>query len=355
MTRTLVLGAGFGGLSAATELARLLPRGHEVTLVDEREEFVMGLAKLHILDGRATRAQRARSIRGVERHGVRFVRGRVEAIDHDARRVRVSGEAMPYDHLVLAMGARLAPVPEGAHSLYTLEGVEALHRELARRETGDALVAVTSMPFKCPAAPYEAAMLIKAFRPQMRVTVASPEPHPIPSGGAACGATISEWIEERGVVRLNGTPLDAALARPRDVTAIVPAHLPPEALGEWIAADAATLATKWRDTWAIGDCTVVKLANGKPLTKAGVLAEGEGLVVAQNIAARVRGEPERARFDGKGGCYLELGHGEAVEIKGDFYAKPEPIVAAGAPSKATLEGKRRFEEERLARWFDEPA
>jgi len=352
VTRTLILGAGFGGLTAATELARLLPRGHEVTLVDERETFLMGLAKLSILDGRATRAQHERRLRDVERHGVRYHRGRVESIDFDGKSATVSGERLPYDHLVLALGARLGPVPEGALSLYSLEGVEALHRELARREEGRLLVAVSSLPFKCPPAPYEAAMLAKAFRPRMHVTVASPEPHPIPAGGAACGATISEWIEERGVERRNGTPLEQALELPRDVLAVVPPHLPPAVLGAWVEADAATLATKWRDVWAVGDCNVVKLANGKPLVKAGVMAEGEAMVVAANLAARVRGEPETARFDGKGGCFLELGRGEAVEVRGDFYHQPDPVVAAaGLPSRETLAAKWRWEEERLLRWF----
>lgn len=352
MTRTLVLGAGFGGLTAATELAGKLPPGHEVVLVDERERFLMGLAKLAILDGRSTRAGHERRIRDVEKHGVRYLRGRVEGIDHAAKRVSVAGEWLPYDHLILALGARMGPVPEGAHDLYSVEGVEALHASLARREEGRLVVAVSSLPFKCPPAPYEAAMLAKAFRPRMHVTVASPEPHPIPAAGPECGASVSAWIEERGVERRNGTTLEQALALPRDILAVVPPHLPPAVLGRWIEADAATLATEWRDTWAIGDCNVVKLANGKPLVKAGVMAEGEARVVAANIAARVRGEPETARFDGKGGCFLELGQGEAVEIRGDFYALPHPIVAAaGAPSRATLAAKARFEEERLARWF----
>lgn len=312
----------------------------------------MGLAKLAILDGRDTRERHERRIRDVERHGVQHLRGRVEAIDHEAKAVSVAGERLPFDHLVLALGARLGPVPEGAFNLYAVDGVETLHRELASREEGRLLVAVSSLPFKCPPAPYEAAMLAKAFRPRMHVTVASPEPHPIPAGGLECGATVSEWIEERGVERRNSTTLEQALQLPRDITAVVPAHLPPAALGAWVEADAATLATKWRDTWAIGDCNVVKLANGKPLVKAGVMAEGEARVVAANVVARVKGEPETARFSGEGGCFLELGGGEAVEIRGDFYALPNPIVAAaGAPSRATLEAKKRFEEERLARWF----
>jgi NADH dehydrogenase FAD-containing subunit len=43
----------------------------------------------------------------VERHGVQFVRGAVERIEE--ARVIVHGEPLPFDHLVLALGARTAP------------------------------------------------------------------------------------------------------------------------------------------------------------------------------------------------------------------------------------------------------
>ena len=52
--RTLVLGGGFGGISAALELKRLLGDGHEVVLVDRKPEFRMGLRKLWALVGIAT-------------------------------------------------------------------------------------------------------------------------------------------------------------------------------------------------------------------------------------------------------------------------------------------------------------
>ena len=46
MARTLILGAGFGGIAAAVELRRLCGDDHEVVLVDRAGEFSMGLRKL---------------------------------------------------------------------------------------------------------------------------------------------------------------------------------------------------------------------------------------------------------------------------------------------------------------------
>ncbi|MGQ0535583.1 MAG: NAD(P)/FAD-dependent oxidoreductase, partial [Methanobacteriota archaeon] len=96
---------------------------------------------------------------------------------------------------------------------------------------------------------------------------------------------------------------------------------------------------------------VVKRPSGKPLVKAGIMAEGEALVVAENLAATIVGDEPRATFDGRGGCFLEVGGGHAVEVAGEFYARPDPRVSVGTPSAAALEKKRTFEAERLRRWF----
>lgn len=379
MGRTLILGAGFGGLTAATELARLAP-GHEVVLVDERASFLMGLSKLWMLDGRRRPGEGRRNLRDVERHGVRFVQAKVQALDISARTARVGEETLAWDHLVVALGASLAPqaipgLAEAAHDLYDADGVEALHRELDAFSGGDVLFLVTALPFKCPPAPYEAAMLtqtwLRSRGVRARVLIASPEPQPLPVAGPECGATIKEYLAERGVeasfdkkpVRVDPAARTVHFEDGRmqryDVLAAVPPHRPPALLkgsglaGEtgWLHVDARTMETAWPGVYGVGDCTFVKLANGKPLVKAGIMAEGEARVVAHRIAARLRGEAPTATFDGKGFCYLELGGELALEVQGDFYAQPNPIVAARPPSKAALQGKHAFEAERLARWF----
>jgi NADH dehydrogenase FAD-containing subunit len=45
MSRVLVLGAGFGGISAAGRLRERLSVDDEVVLIDRRATFVMGLRK----------------------------------------------------------------------------------------------------------------------------------------------------------------------------------------------------------------------------------------------------------------------------------------------------------------------
>jgi sulfide:quinone oxidoreductase len=93
------------------------------------------------------------------------------------------------------------------------------------------------------------------------------------------------------------------------------------------------------------------MANGKPLPKAGVFAEAMGETVAERIAATFAGQEPEATFKGEGGCYLEVGAGQAMMVKGQFLAEPEPEVILTEASPKYLEEKRAFEAQRLQTWF----
>ena len=56
-------------------------------------------------------------------------------------------------------------------------------------------------------------------------------------------------------------------------------------------------------------------------------------------------------LDGRGYCFIEMGKSVATRVEGDFFAKPEPQVRARDVSETYAEEKRRFESERLERWF----
>jgi len=74
------------------------------------------------------------------------------------------------DFLVLALGADLDPagapgLAEHAHTFYTVEGALRLKAALEAFGGGDVAIVIPKIPFKCPPAPYEAAMLLEhAFR-----------------------------------------------------------------------------------------------------------------------------------------------------------------------------------------------
>jgi sulfide:quinone oxidoreductase len=98
------------------------------------------------------------------------------------------------------------------------------------------------------------------------------------------------------------------------------------------------------------DCTGIALSNGKPLPKAGVLAEQEGEVAADRIADELACREPTARFAAEGNCYVETGAGLAGTVHGRFYAQP-PQVEFRMPTVEAADAKAAFGSDRLAHWF----
>lgn len=379
MMRTLILGAGFGGLTVATELRRRLGDEPEIVLVDRREHFLMGLRKLWALVGLGSLEEGKRSREALNRRGVRFLRQEITAIDPEARRVETEGGALDGDYLVVALGAEPRPdlvagLGGHAHNLYDADRVPALAEALARFDGGRMAVVVAGVPYKCPPAPYECAMLLdehlrdRGVRDGTRLTVTTLQPMLMPNAGREGSAWLGEQLRardidvhvDRAVHRVEpGRVVYAAAELEADLIIGIAPHRAPAVVkasgladgGEWIAVDPSTLATRFERVYAIGDVTKIELANGLPLPKAGLFAEREGERVAAAIAAEVRGEAKPAPFDGTGYCFIEMGKATAARVAGEFFAAPEPRIALEPVSPAHADEKRRFETERLVRWF----
>jgi NADH dehydrogenase len=125
--RVVIIGGGFGGMSAARRLDRLIGRGlrAEVTLISDSTSLLF----TPMLAGVAASALEARHISVPVRASLvhaSFVHARVEAIDTANRSVRVAGgAAVPYDHLVAAVGSipSLHGLPGLAEHAFTLKTI----------------------------------------------------------------------------------------------------------------------------------------------------------------------------------------------------------------------------------------
>lgn len=378
----LVLGGGIGGVVAARRLRHWLPRDHRVVLVEREAEFAYQPAFLRLMTGERTRAGILRPMASLARCGIELVRGEVEAIDPIRRSARVSGRELAGDYLVLALGAELAPeaVPglaEAGLDFYTLSGAARLHESVRGFRGGRIAVLVCATPFKCPAAPYEAAMLLEAdfrrrgLRGSVAIDLYTPEPGPMPSAGPAISKQVRQMVEAKGIgyhpehavtgVDPDGKRLHFAngASAEFDLLAYVPPHRAPRCVREaglcgpngWVEVDRATLATRFPGVYAIGDLTGIPLATGKPLPKAAVFAQAQALTVARNLAAEIRGEAPSLRFDGHGACFLEIGDGRAGFGSGNFYAEPAPAVTMKPPGRLMHWAKAAYERYWLYKWF----
>lgn len=118
---TVIVGAGQGGYQTAASL-REAGYGEPVILIGEEPDAPYQrppLSKAYLLGETTAERLLLRPVTYYEKHRIDLRAGeRVSAIDRQARAVRLaSGAAIPYDHLVLATGARnrMLPVPGAEH------------------------------------------------------------------------------------------------------------------------------------------------------------------------------------------------------------------------------------------------
>ena len=105
--QVVIVGAGFGGLSAALGLAHAPV---DVTVIDRRNYHLFQPLLYQVATAGLAPSQIASPIRSILRRqrNARVLMGRVTGVDSVARSVRLGEREIPYDRLVLATGARHA-------------------------------------------------------------------------------------------------------------------------------------------------------------------------------------------------------------------------------------------------------
>lgn len=370
----LILGGGVGGIVAANALRQLLAAEHRIIVIDKRSEHIFTPSLLWVMVGLRRPSQIGKDLRRMLRPGVDVLQATVEEIEPESGRVRAGGRNLGYDYLVVALGAELAPdampgYTEVAHNFFAPEGAAGLWRALASFESGRIIVLVSDLPYKCPAAPYEAAMLLddalrrRKARSGSRVEIFTPEAQPMPVAGPAIGEAVVQMLStkdiafhaKRQVQRIDAKARELVFAdgqrEPFDLLAAVPPHRPPAVLkiagltneAGWALVDKHTLATRFDTIYAVGDAITITLANGKPLPKAGTFAHAQAEAVAARIAADIQGSSSAATFDGAGYCWIEMGGGQAGFASGDFYAEPDPLIPIPRVGRPWHWGRVMFE------------
>lgn len=378
----IVLGGGIGGIVTATQLRKQLPSEHRVVLIEREPSYVFAPSFPWLMAGlrRAETISRPRT--KLSKLGIQLVQGDIEKIDAEQRSVQVNGKEITGDYLVIALGAEMAQgtVPglkEAGHTFYTLDGAQRLNEARLKFQGGRIVVLVCSVPFKCPAAPVEAALLLendcrkRNIRDAAEIDIYTPEPGPMSLAGPENSRMIREMAEAKGIGYhpehavthvdpdkkcihfANGVTADF------DLLAYVPPHRAPQVVrdaslvGEsgWIPVDKHTMATKFPQVYAIGDVTGIKLSVGKPLPKAGVIAHGQAEVVVHNLVHELTGKGTPKQFDGHGACFIETGDGKAGFGQGNFYAEPVPQMKLYQPGYLMHLGKVAYEKYWLFKWL----
>jgi sulfide:quinone oxidoreductase len=367
--KVLILGGGSGGLATAGRLKELLGNKISVTVIDKQRSFVLGFSLLRIMTGEKSEQEVKVSKEKVSQKGIKFINTEVNRIDVNNGIVTTGQGEFAYNYLVVALGAELAPekVPgfESAFHMYTLEDAKKLRDALSSFRGGSIRLIISSTPFKCPPAPYEAAMLIddylrsKGLRDKSDIQIFTPEPQPMPIAGPEVGNTVIFMLNEKGIGFHNNAKVSSIDGSSKqivfengarekyDLLIAIPPHTSPKVVREsdladaasgWIPIDPKNMQTRHDRVYAIGDVAAVKLPSGMMLPKAATFAFGQAEIVASNIASLVLGTETRS-WDGFGECFIETGSGNAGYGSGSFYASPKPVINLQIPSKELRERK----------------
>jgi len=378
----IVLGGGIGGVVTATRLRKQLPRSHRIILIERETKYVFSPSLPWLMTGTRKRKDISRPRTKLAKLGVEIIKGDIQSINAEQRTVQVNDQTLAGDYLIIALGAEMAAetipgLTEAGHAFYTLEGAEQLNEARLKFNAGKIVVLVSSVPFKCPAAPVEAALLLendcrqRNIRDAVQVDIYTPEPGPMSLSGPENSRQLRAMVEAKDIgyhpehavthvdaenkkiVFANGSSADF------DLLAYVPPHRAPKVVrdagltGEsgWIPVDKYSMATKFPNVYAIGDVTSIKLSVGKPLPKAGVIAHGQAEVVVNNLINEITGKGTPKQFDGHGACFIETGNGKAGMGTGNFYAEPAPKMKLFKPGYLMHLGKVAFEKYWFFKWF----
>ncbi len=349
----VILGGGVGGTLLANLLARKLkPADVHVIVVDTNGQHVYQPGWLYVPFREERPEALVRSERRLLDRRIDLITRKAERVNARKQEVRLEdGTTIPYDTLVIATGAALAPeeVPgytAGAHHFYSEEAARQLRQELEGFTGGKLVIGVADIPYKCPPAPLEFAFKVEEYLTRKGVRDRTEIIYLSPINRVFTIESVSEFVtpllEQRGIryeTFFNTERVDAASQKvislegsevEYDLLVLIPPHrgakvVRDSGLGDaqgWLPTDRATLQVKGQENiYGLGDATDV------PVSKSGSAAHFEAKVLAERLAALIRtGRPPATNgvYDGSVLCFLETGHGQASQLVFDFTHPPHP-------------------------------
>ncbi|EGG41719.1 Uncharacterized NAD(FAD)-dependent dehydrogenase [Candidatus Nitrosarchaeum limnium SFB1] len=134
----LILGGGFGGLAAANEIRKNLPASQiKITVVDKKDWFMVGFAKLWIINGTRTFENSIGSLNELRKKEINFIKEEITQINLHNKNIETRNGILSYDFLIIAMGAVLAPekipgLSENGMNLYDHNQLTEIHNKIKK-------------------------------------------------------------------------------------------------------------------------------------------------------------------------------------------------------------------------------
>ena len=335
----VIVGAGFGGLSAAHSLSGAAA---DVTVIDRRNYHLFQPLLYQVATAGLSPAQIASPIRAILRKAanVRVILGRVIGVDKQRRIVKLEDREVAYDHLVIATGARHAYFGhddwEGvAPGLKKIDDATGIRRRILTAfehaeatETAEArrrfltFVVIGGGPTGVEMAGAIAELAHVALRHdfrranprEARIVLVEAGSRVLPSFPEKLSQAAHASLERLGVEIRLGTPVTACDAggvtigdqRLEASTIIWGAGVAASSAARWLGADTDRVGRVTvgpdltlpghPEIFVIGDTAHAVDKDGKPLPGLAPVAKQQGAYVARLLRARLAGKPALKPF-----------------------------------------------------------
>jgi NADH dehydrogenase len=355
--RVVILGGGFGGLSAAVALRKTEA---DVVLVDRRNHHLFQPLLYQVATAALNPSDIAQPIRGILRgqKNTTVLLGAVEGIDRAARMVRLDhGRMLDYDWLIVATGARHSYFghPEWervAPGLKELDDATAIRRRILRafetaEDTMDQAESERLLTFVivgagptgvemagaiAELARHALPMDFRRINPaSARIILADAAPRVLPAFPEDLSAAAAKALEKLGVELRLGAMVSGCTAE----HVVIDGTVLPTRTILWAAGVAASPAARWLEAAAdrtgrvivdaqlhpeneprifvVGDTACCVGPEGKPLPGIAPVAKQQGAWAGAAIAAAIEGRALSEKFQYRhAGFMATIGRGAAV-------------------------------------------
>ena len=357
MKKIAIIGSGAGGLITSSKLAKDLSkqiRNEEVsiTIFDRSLEQEFQPGYLEVAFRGTDPAKIIRRVEGLVSPGVKLVYENVEKVDLADRYLQTEGskEKYGFDYLIISTGSspdykQISGLREDNMDFHTdAYNSNLIYQRISKIRSGRIVVGIAGLPYKCPPSPNESAfMLDEYFRKQGlrdNVEITYITPFTRIYSAESINEVIEPIYEKRSIESVTAFNTDYVDTDRKEINSmegetlkydylfLTPPHKTASFLkgtefsdeDGWVKVDRRDLhITSYGDSFAIGDTTNL------PISKAGVEAHLEGIVVANNIAAEINGTERKYRFTGRTQCSMETGFHKATFVVGTYDKPVEKI------------------------------
>ncbi len=352
----LIIGAGTGGLTVASQLLNAEP-DLNVGILDPSDTHYYQPIWTLVGGGVFDREFSAKPQAEVIPDGATWVKEAVSEFQPEKNSVTTSeGNTYTYDFMVVAAGIQLDwdkidgikgnLGKNGIVSNYTYESVEKTWENLKDFDGKRLIFTMPSGPIKCAGAPQKIMWLADHWlrkqgkRNNAEILFAS-------AGGAIFGVTkykraLEALIRQRDIKTLFQNELVAIDADKKvatfkhmetgeetkeeyDMIHVVPPQSAPDFIKNsplsndvgWVDVDKhTTQSTKFKNVFSVGDCSSM------PNSKTGAAIRKQAPVCVANLLAARRGEELRSQYDGYASCPLVTGYGRLILAEFDYSGQP---------------------------------